>query len=74
MNPELEALILALDAVSNSRGDDLPSLKAIYESRLDDVLSRFPGMDRARLEASIQKAHQRWVNAQKKHTGLPPSA
>lgn len=41
MNAELEALLLALDAILQARaGDDAKRLEVIYQSRLDDVLAR----------------------------------
>jgi hypothetical protein len=39
MNPELQALVLALDAVIEARaGEDAKRLEAIYQSKLEDVL------------------------------------
>ena len=66
MNPELEALVLALDAVLQSRGgEDAKRQEAVYESRLDDALARRPGLSREKLMQAVDFAHAKWLRAQR---------
>jgi hypothetical protein len=44
MNPELEAILKAYDAATQARGEEAIGLKDVYESRLADVLKRYPGL------------------------------
>jgi hypothetical protein len=75
MNAELEALVLALDAVIEARGgDEAQRLEAIYRSRLDDVLLRRPGISRERLMRAVDFAHAQWLRGQRKPSTLPPTA
>ena len=75
MNPELEALIVAFDAVRQARsGEDARRLEAFYRSRLDEVLVRHPAISLDRLTRAVDLAHRRWVVAQRKASTLPPKA
>ena len=75
MKPELEALVLAFDALRQARsGDDAKNLEANYHSRLDDVLARHPGVSLDTLMRAVDLAHRRWVFAEMKPTTLPPKA
>jgi hypothetical protein len=75
MNAEQEALILALDAVIDARtGAEAKRLEAIYQSRLDDVLSRCPGISRERLMLMVSSSRNRWLKAQSRPSTLPPKA
>jgi hypothetical protein len=75
MNPELEALIAALDAVLQARnGDEANRLEAIYQSRLDDALMRHPGLARDHLVHAVDFAHAKWLRAQRQPPTLPPTA
>ena len=75
MNAELEALVLALDAILQARaGDDAKRLEAIYQSRLDDVLARCSGLSREGLIHAVDFAYRKWLNTQKKPSSLPPKA
>jgi len=76
MNPELEALILARDAVeqAESNSPEADRLLKIYASRLDDLLQRQPGLARSALEKAVGLAHNRWLKAQLKPSSLPPKA
>ncbi|HEY6169444.1 MAG TPA: hypothetical protein VI454_15490 [Verrucomicrobiae bacterium] len=75
MKPELEALVLAFDAVRQARtGEDARRLEAIYRAKLDDVLARHPGVSLDALTRAVNVAHRRWVLAQKKPSTLPPKA
>ncbi len=57
MNLELKGLILALDAVIESRGGlEAQRLEALYESRLMDALGRQPNVSRQTLEALVHLA------------------
>ncbi len=67
MNAELEALVLALEAVSNApEGDEANRLEAILKSRMEKVLKRHVGVDYGRLKRAVESAHARWVKAQRK--------
>ena len=76
MNPELEALVIAFDAVLQSRaGEDAKRLEALYQSRLDEVLSRHPGLTRDSLRRAVDFAYRKWLaTQQKKFPSLPPQA
>ena len=76
MNPELEALILALDAVIEARtGGEAEKLEAIYQAKLDATLARRPDVSRERLVRVVDIAHRKWrLAADKKHTTMPPKA
>ena len=67
MNEELEALVLALEAVNNARpGAEVKQLEAIFQSRMEDVLQRRPGLEYGRLKRAVETAHARWVKAQRR--------
>jgi len=75
MNVELEALVLSLDALLQAgSGDEASRLDAMYQSRLDDVLLRHPGISREKLLLAIDLAHRRWLRAQQRPSSLPPKA
>ena len=76
MISELEALILARDAVeqAESNSPEADRLLKIYASRLDDLLQRQPGLGRSALEKAVGLAHNRWLKAQLKPSSLPPKA
>jgi hypothetical protein len=70
MNLELEALILAYEAVSASRDKEAERWMEVFESRIDAVLERFPGVSRDAARKSVIKAHRKWALAQ---TSRPPA-
>lgn len=75
MNKELEALILAYEAVSAAR--DMAAEQALqnFEARLDEVMNRHPGVARDILRKSIIKAHRKWALKQvNKPPAIPPKA
>lgn len=75
MNTELQALVLALDAViEGSTGAEAKRLDALYQSRLADALERHPGLSRPTLEAMVFVAYRRWVRSQETPPTLPPNA
>jgi hypothetical protein len=75
MNAELQALVLALDAVIEGRtGAEAKRLEALYQSRLADALERYPGLSRQTLEAMVYVAYRRWIRPQEKPPTLPPNA
>lgn len=75
MNPELEALVVALEAVLQAQnGGEAKRLEAIYQSRLDDVLARRPGLPREKLIRAVDFAHANWLHAQRQPPTLPPMA
>lgn len=75
MNAELEALLIALDAVNQARsGAEAKSLEMIYRSRLDDVLERHPNLSRESLLRAVDFAYLRWLKAQQKPSTVPPKA
>jgi len=52
MNPELEALILAFEAASASRDLEAERRMETFESLLDEVLAKHPGVLRDNLRKS----------------------
>ena len=75
MKAELEALVLALDAVRQAKsGPEADRLYELYLARLGDVLRRNPGLSAESLEVAIDLQHRRWLRAQQKPTSLPPKA
>lgn len=75
MNPELESLILAYEAVSASRDQEAERNLEVFESRLDEVLLRCPGVSRDDLRKSVIKAHRKWaLKQEKKPSAIPPKA
>lgn len=75
MNQELEALILAYEAVSASRDREALQRMEDFESRLDLVLDRNPGLSRDTLRKSIIRAHRKWALRQEdKPPAIPPKA
>ena len=49
-------------------------MEAQYQSRLDDVLSRCPGVSRERLIGAVDFAHAQWLRGQRKPSAIPPQA
>jgi hypothetical protein len=75
MNKELEALILAYEAVSASRDMEAERALQVFEARLDEVMNRNPGVSRDILRKSIIKAHRQWaLKQEKKPPAIPPKA
>ena len=75
MNKELEALILAYESVSASRSTEAEQAMQAFEARLDEVMSRNPGVSRDVLRKSIIKAHRQWaLKQEKKPPAIPPKA
>jgi hypothetical protein len=74
MNPDLEALIRAYDAVTLAKNEQAPALWGHFESLLESVLTRNPRIQRESLVRSLQHAHRQWQRAQAKPTTLPPNA
>lgn len=75
MNPELEALIRAYEAVSAARDSEAERCLEHFESLLDGVASRHPGLSRDVLRKSIIRAHRQWALKQDaKPPTIPPKA
>jgi hypothetical protein len=75
MSTELEASVVALEAVLQAgSGEEAKRLGAIYQSRLDDELSRHPGVAREKLMGAVDFAHAKWLRAQRQPPTLPPKA
>ena len=74
MNPELEALIKALDACLEADGTEAQRLRLIYEARLEDVVSGRPGLSKVSLHKSVESAYRRWRRNQTKPPSMPPTA
>jgi len=72
MDRDLEAILQALDALKNATGEDAKRLRVIYNSHLEHVLERRPGLSRAGLQTAVLEAYRRWVKAQEKPSALPP--
>ena len=75
MKPELEALVLAYDALREGRsGPKATQLSELFESRVDDALAGRPGVNRESFVDMIRLQHTLWCHAQKQTTTLPPKA
>ena len=75
MNRELEGLILALEAILQAgEGTEAERLRVLFDSRIDDVLSRHRSLSRSDFLRALDRAHRHWVQAQKKPPSLPPKA
>jgi hypothetical protein len=75
MNRELEALILAYEAVSASRDHAAEQAMDAFELLLDSTLQGHPGISREILRKSIIKAHRQWaLKEEKKPPAIPPTA
>ena len=75
MTAELEALVKALDAVIEARsGEEAKRLEELYDSRLEDVLSRNPGLSREKLALLVDFAYRQWLRAERKPSSIPPKA
>jgi hypothetical protein len=61
MNAELEAILKAFDTFMQARGETAESVRMIYESRLEDVLQKHPGISKERLEQAIRKKYLQWL-------------
>ena len=70
MDRELEELIKAYDAARCGISDH-QRLVSKYESLLDNVLERRPGLDRNSLHRAIQVAHRKWIIAHRKPDDPP---
>ena len=75
MNRELEELILAYEALSQSRDREEEECRQAFESLLNNVLERQPGLDRQTLRKSILRAHRQWtVKQANQPPTMPPKA
>lgn len=74
MNPELEALIEALDAYLEANGSEAKRLRIIYESRLEETASKRPGLSKGSLHKAVESAYRRWRRNLSKPSTLPPKA
>jgi hypothetical protein len=75
MDQELEAILKAYDAFKlAASGVDAKRLRFLFDSRLDDVLQRWPGISRQRLEAIVERKYKQWLSAQDKPSSIPPKA
>jgi hypothetical protein len=74
MNAELEAILKAFDAFMQARGETAESLRMIYESRLEDILQKHPGISKERLEQAIRKKYLQWLRAESSPSSVPPKA
>jgi len=74
MNPELEGLIRAYDAVTLADNEQAPEAWKAFEALLDTVVARQSNLDRERLKRAVHRAHRRWQRAQNRPTTLPPKA
>jgi hypothetical protein len=76
MNVELEAILKSYDAFKEARqsGAQAEDLYAIYDSRLDDVLQRFPNLAKETLQRMVDSAYGPWRRAQQRPPTMPPRA
>ena len=74
MNRQLEELLLAYDAATQTVGNEALQHRDRFETLLAEVMARSPGLDPQVLRSAILRAHERFVRAQKRNTSLPPEA
>jgi hypothetical protein len=74
MNRELETLIKAYDALIEASEEHIQDRQAIFDSRLDDSLQRYPNLSRDGLIKLVKFQHRRTERAQRKPSSLPPKA
>lgn len=76
MNAELEAILKSYEAFREARqcGARADDLYTIYDSRLDDVLQRFPNLSKETLQRMVDSAYGQWRRAQEKPSTMPPRA
>ncbi|MGD0815477.1 MAG: hypothetical protein ABSA83_17905 [Verrucomicrobiota bacterium] len=75
MNKELEAIILAYEKASASQDKEAEHYLMAFESLLDTVMERQPGLSRDILRKSVIKAHRKWALKQDcKPPAIPPKA
>ena len=74
MNPELEALLRAWDAVTLAESERATAALRVFDGLIDHTLELHPGLERAKLEQAVRHAHARWLRAQEKPPSVPPKA
>ena len=74
MNPDLEALVNAYDALTGCAKDRAADARRRFQALLTDTLAKHPHLERERFLRAIHLAHRRWVRAQDRPTTLPPRA
>lgn len=75
MDRELEEIIKAYEAVLQARNAlDHKQLLSVYELKLDEVIARWPGIDRKVLQKAIRNVHLKWLAAQRKPPTMPTKA
>ena len=74
MNPDLEALVKAYDALAGCGRERVVEAKRQFQALLTDTLAKHPHLERERLLRAIHLAHRHWVRAHDKPTTLPPRA
>lgn len=72
MNPELETLIQAYDAVTLADDSRVPEALQTLDALLDKVVARYPHLDREKVMRAVHRAHRRWIRAQEKPPTIPP--
>ena len=74
MHPDLEALIQLYDAAMESGPQAAAARRDAFEKRLQDVLSRTPGVSEEAFRKAIRLAHRQWLLKRQKPPTLPPQA
>jgi len=74
MHPELEAILLAYRAAKEAKADEKERSRAIYESMLDAVIERQPGLSKDHLRSAVRRRYFHWQKAQQKPSSIPPKA
>lgn len=75
MKPELEALILACEAVQQAENKESEQPNKAFEALLNETLDKNPGLSRSTLLRAITLAHKKWADAQlRKPPSMPPTA
>lgn len=62
MNPDLEAVLKAFDALMEARTRaEAQQRRAIYESKLENVLEKNPGLSKTALHNAVVKRYSVWL-------------
>ena len=74
MNPELERLLVALEARDNASPEQFPAVDAEVERLLAPILERLSGTGRASFLRALQRHYRAYLKSSQRPPALPPSA
>ena len=74
MNPDLERLLEALDALESGEGQDFQELEAAFNSLLDSALENRPGLSRSSFLKALKLRHKAYLRSKQQPPTMPPQA